>query len=199
MGLSGTFDELPLVDLVEMIAIGRKTGCLAVLDERGTAAGELDFRGGRLVGARRGELDPDKAFYALLAIKQGGFVFDGDIVPDAACDLDTEPLLIEGMRRLDDTRRLRGRLPAPAPVRYVSGGPRDALEARVLGYLGPGERRVGDIVAGMLVGGDVDEYDVLQALGRLVDRGVAALQLPKGGEVPGADESSRSPQPELER
>ena len=69
---------------------------------------------------------------------------------------------MEGMRRLDETYRLRRRLPAPAVVRYVGGEAEDALEVRVLGYLGPGARTVGDVVEGLLVGGDADEYDALQ-------------------------------------
>jgi hypothetical protein len=45
----------------------------------------------------------------------------------------------------------------------------------VLSHLGPGQRAVGDIVDGALVDGTADEYDVLQALARLRDRGVVRL------------------------
>ena len=34
----------------------------------------------------------------------------------------------------------------------------------MLGYIGPGARTVGDVVEGILVGGDADEYDALSAL-----------------------------------
>jgi hypothetical protein len=199
MGLRGDLAELPLPDLVEMTSVGGKTGRLVLFDEEGAVAGELMFRGGRLVGAHCGELTGEKAFYALLGLRTGSFDFDPSAELDEdAVNLSTEMQLIEGMRRLDETYRLRRRLPAPALVRYVGGEADDALEARVLGYLGPGARNVGDVIEGVLVGGDADEYDALQVLRRLEGREVVRVERsakPEGGDhVPG-----EPPQPELER
>ena len=199
MGLTGDLAELPLSDLVEMTSVGGKTGRLVLFDEEGAVAGELAFRGGRLVGARSGELTAEKAFYALLGLRTGSFDFDPTAELDEdAFNLATESLLIEGMRRLDETSRLRRRLPAPATVRYLGGEADDALEASVLGYLGPGARSVGDVVEGVLVGGDADEYDALHALWRLETRQLVRIERPleAGGEDPA---TGQSPQPELER
>jgi hypothetical protein len=199
MGLIGDLGELPLPDLVQMTSVGGKTGRLVILDEEDAVAGVLMFRGGRLVGARAGELAGEKAFYALLGVRTGSFDFD----PAAELDEDevnlpTEWLLIEGMRRLDEVFRMRRHLPAPAVVRYLGGGTDDALEIRVLGYLGPGARAVGDLVDGILVGGDADEYDVLQALTHLAELEVVRVEVPDpaGGAEP---HGGRPPQPELER
>jgi hypothetical protein len=83
-------------------------------------------------------------------------------------------------------------------VRYVGGDTEDALEKRVLGYLGPGARTVGDVVEGLLVGGDADEYDALSALDHLAAGGTVRVDLP--GEAGEADpQAGRPPQPELER
>lgn len=199
MGLIGDLGELPLPDLVQMTSVGGKTGRLVILDEEDAVAGVLMFRGGRLVGARAGELAGEKAFYALLGVRTGSFEFD----PTAELDEDevnlpTESLLIEGMRRLDEVYRMRRLLPAPAVVRYLGGGTEDPLEIRVLGYLGPGARTVGDLVAGILVGGDADEYDALQALTHLEELQVVRVEVPDGAG--GADRpGGRPPQPELER
>ena len=199
MGLRGDLGELPLPDLVEMTSLGGKTGRLVLYDEEDVVAGVLMFRGGRLVGAHSGELTAEKAFYALLGLKTGSFDFDpaAELEEDEV-NLATESLLIEGMRRLDETYRLRRRLPAPAILRYVGGDSDDPLEARVLGYLGPGARTVGDVVEGILVGGDADEYDALHALRRLVAGGTVRIERPPatGGEDP---QAGRPPQPELER
>jgi Domain of unknown function (DUF4388) len=199
MGLKGDLGELPLPALVEMTSVGGKTGRLVLFDEEGAVAGVLLFRGGRLVGASSGELSGEKAFYALLGLKTGSFDFDPTVeVEEGDVNLSTESLLIEGMRRLDETYRLRRRLPAPAVVRYVGGEAEDSLEARVLGYLGPGARTVGDVVEGVLVGGDADEYDALHALRRLASREVVRVERPL--EAGGADpQAGRPPQPELER
>jgi len=199
MGLSGSFAELPLADLIEMTALGSKTGRLELRDEEGAVAGELAFRDGLLVGATCGELSAEKAFYALLALGGGTFDFDPEAeLDEGICNLRTESLLMEGMRRLDEMRRLRRLLPAPARVRLLGGEAEDPVEARVLGYLGPGARQVGDIVEGVLVGGEADEYDTLKALQRLTERGVIRTDLPPSGD---GDPrlGGGPPQPELER
>ena len=182
-----------------MTSVGGKTGRLVLFDEEDAVAGVLMFRGGRLVGARSGELTAEKAFYALLGLKTGSFDFDPSAeLEEDEVNLPTESLLIEGMRRLDETYRLRRRLPAPAIVRYLGGEAEDPLEARVLGYLGPGARTVGDVVEGILVGGDADEYDALHALRRLAAGEIVRVERPE--EAGGGDpQAGRPPQPELER
>jgi hypothetical protein len=199
MGLIGDLGELPLPDLVQMTSVGGKTGRLVLFDEEDAVAGVLMFRAGRLVGARSGELTAEKAFYALLGLRTGSFDFDAQAELDEdEVNLSTETLLIEGMRRLDEVYRLRRKLPAPAVVRYSGGGSEDPLELRVLGYIGPGARTVGDVVEGVLVGGDADEYDALNALWRLTESGTVEVELPQdaGRSDPHA---GGPPQPELER
>ena len=166
MGLKGSLAELPLADLIEMTSLGGKTGRLTLFHEEGAVCGEL--------GA-------EKAFYALLALKEGAFDFDPAAeLDDESCNLPTESLLMEGMRRLDELGRLRCELSAPARVRLLGGEAQDELEARVLGYLGPGAGLLGDIVEGLLVGGDADEYDALKTLQRLAARGVVRVETPQG-------------------
>jgi len=196
MSLEGDLTELPLASLIEMTALGSKTGLVMLHDHEGAELGRLVFHGGRLVGASCGSLGPEKSFYALLAVKEGRFRFEPTReVGDEQCNLPTASLLMEGMRRIDELAELRRTLPAPARARLLEGQARDALEARVLGYLGPGARTVGDIVDGVLVGADADEYDALKAITRLEARGVVAVERPRAGQ--GGE--GGAPQPELER
>jgi hypothetical protein len=201
MGLKGSLAELPLADLIEMTALGGKTGRLTLFDAGGAVSGVLAFRAGRVVGAACGELGAERAFYALLALNDdGAFDFDpAAALDDESCDLPTASLLMEGMRRLDELRRLRHKLPAPARVRLLGGQAEDELEARALGYLGPGARRLGDIVEGLLVGGDADEYDALRTLHRLAARGVVRVETPQGVAAGEPGHPGEAPQPELER
>lgn len=195
MGLSGGLDELAVAALVEMVALGGKTGQLTLARPDGAVAGRMAFREGRLAGAHCGALSAEKAFYTLLALKDGTFEFDPRAMLDQETwNLSTESLLMEGMRRIDEIRRLRQFMPAPAIVTLGDGIAEDQAEARVLGYLGPGARSVGDIVEGLLVGGDVDEYDALKALARLKQRGVVGIEAPEG-----TTGDAGIPQPELER
>jgi hypothetical protein len=199
VSLIGDLGELPLPDLVQMTSVGGKTGRLVLRDEEDAVAGVLMFRGGRLVGARAGDLAGERAFYALLAVATGTFEFDPTVELDEdEVNLPTETLLIEGMRRLDEIYRMRRRLPAHAVIRFAGGGTEDPLERRVLGYVGPGARTVGDLVDGMLVGGDVDEYDALSAILHLVSLKVVRVEhRPEAGGS--GYEPGRPPQPELER
>jgi hypothetical protein len=198
VGLTGDLGELPLPDLVQMTSVGGKTGRLVLFDEEGAVAGVLMFRGGRVVGARAGELVGDKAFYAMLGLRTGSFDFDpGAELEEDEVSLPTESLLIEGMRRLDEVYRMRRRLPAPAVVHYAGGEADSPLEARVLGYLGPGARTVGDVVEGILVGGDADEHDALHALSALIARQVVSVDSSDAGS--GGLDAGGPPQPELER
>jgi len=176
MSFTGTLSELALSDLVEITTLGAKTGVLDVAHPDGSPAGRLAFRGGALVAASFGALSGERAFYALLGLKEGSFVFDPGVDPgEASADLPTGSLLMEAMRRVDEIGHLRDALPSYARITLLGGNPQDPVEAMVLGHLGPGQRAVGDIVDGALVEGVADEYDVLQALVRLRDRGVVRL------------------------
>ncbi len=201
MGLRGDLGEVALSDLIEMTSLGGKTGLLVLRDAEGQVVGELAFRDGRLVGASRGQLRAEKAFYMMLDLHEGTFDFDAEPPgDDESCNLQTESLLMEGMRRLDEIRQLRRQYPAPAAVKLLDHGAvaDDPSAGRVLGYLGPGARTVGDIVAGILVGGEFDEYDALTALARLHDGGAVTVEISPGADrQPGV--SGDSPQPELER
>jgi hypothetical protein len=195
MGLKGNLAEMPLPDLIEMTALGGKTGRLVIFRADGATAGRLDFSAGRLTDAACGELVGEKAVYALLAVDEGAFEFDPEAeVAEGEQLLSARTLLMEGMRRRDIVVRLRRRLPAPALVRYLGGDAEDEAEASVLAYLGPGSRRLGDIVAGVLVRGEHDEYDALQAIQRLASRDVLRVEV-AATTAPGGE----GPQPELER
>lgn len=176
MSLQGSLDELALTDLVEMISIGRKTGRLTLFGESGLAAGGLSFCEGRMVAAECGQLGAERALYALLELTAGSFEFDPSApLGDDCVDMPTETLLLEGLRRLDETKQLRARIPACSMVRLLRDEAGDPLEERVLGHLGGGAQRVGDIIDALLGAGDADEYDVLETLARLAARDVVCI------------------------
>ena len=125
MGLIGDLGELPLADLVQMTSVGGKTGRLVIFDEEDAVAGVLMFRGGRLVGARSGELTAEKAFYALLGVRTGSFEFDPSAeLEEDEVNLPTESLLIEGMRRLDEVYRCAGACRRRRSSATSAAGPR---------------------------------------------------------------------------
>jgi hypothetical protein len=180
MGMTGGLDEIALTHLVQMTSVGRKTGRLVLCTEDGTEVGELWFRRGRLALARCGALPRARALYALLSLQRGTFSFEktDEVAVGGAeqDDLAVDSLLMEGIRRLDELHRLRMRFPATAVLRPLGGEPLDAQEARVLSLLRPGARSVGDVVAGVVLEGDADELDALEAVARLRGRGIVRVE-----------------------
>ncbi len=112
--MSGTIDEVPLVDLLQLFATSKKSGVLVIT--RDPYLGKVFLRKGQVVFAtinESAEIGPLKAIYRMLAWDTGFF----ELQPpderefDKEIDLSTEGVLMEGMRQLDETRRVLSTLP----------------------------------------------------------------------------------------
>ncbi len=107
---SGFLGEMGLVDLVQTIEIGRKTGTITI--DTGRHKGEIAFTDGKVVDAHTGRLSGERAFYRMLVWNEG--VFNMEFGPHGESDvieLSTQGLLMEGMRRVDEWGRLLEQLP----------------------------------------------------------------------------------------
>jgi hypothetical protein len=145
--MQGRLEEVPLPDLLQLLAASRKTGMLAV--EAGPAEGHVHFAEGKVTGcdlAAVPGLSPQKAFARLLAVDRGAFELrPTEPVPaTAVLDAPLEGLLMEGIRQLDEWRALSGRLPAPgakvavgiplaAPLRALAPEDLDAFQLALEG------------------------------------------------------------------
>ena len=177
MGLRGSLSELKLPDLIDLMSAGAKTGLVIIADEEGSG-GELGFVDGVLVSARAGLLTGERAFFALLGITRGSFLVDAGRQP-AGHDItvSAQSLLMEGMRRLDEVGELRQRLPGSAHVvPGCEGGATDELEAHLIAVVAAREQPVQEILRLFATAGRADEYECLQALQRLLDRGRLQLR-----------------------
>lgn len=177
MGLRGSLSELRLPDLIELMTVGAKTGLVIIAGEDGSG-GELGFIGGVLVSARSGSLTGERAFFAVLGITRGAFLVDAAQQPAGRnITASAQSLLMEGMRRLDEVGELRQRLPGSAHV--VQGrqeGATDELEAHLAAVVASREQTVQEILRLFAATGRADEYECLQALQRLLDRGQLQLR-----------------------
>jgi response regulator RpfG family c-di-GMP phosphodiesterase len=101
-GVSGSLAEMALPDLVQILWHGRKSGALRV--RRGPEAGEVHLVDGMVVNAMWGKLRGEEAFYAMLRISDGEFALDPNFrAPEVVISASPEALLLEGMRRLDES------------------------------------------------------------------------------------------------
>jgi CheY-like chemotaxis protein len=107
---AGNLADMGVVDLVQTLEMGRKTGALRVRDGGRTAA--VWFREGRVVDAELGGLSGEAAFYRLLNWQEGDFTIDFKPVErEERIGVATQALLLEGMRRVDEWGRIVEQLP----------------------------------------------------------------------------------------
>jgi DNA-binding response OmpR family regulator len=124
--LTGDLAQIPLPDLLQILALNRKAGRLRL--DRNGERGEIALSGGQPVDARAGAAGGEKAFFRLLARRDGPFSFQPGPVGDAGPVPITrrlEELLLEGLRQADELARLEGALPSPGSILSLSspGGP----------------------------------------------------------------------------
>jgi hypothetical protein len=173
--MSGKIEEVPLPDLVQMVTSARKSGVLVLKRDEDEA--RIDLREGRLAGCRLASApaaSDQKAFWRLLAWERGTFelVPPPDPLPPASADLEIAPLLMEGIRQLDEWREQSSRLPRlEVKVELVV-----PLEPK-LRDLKPEEL---DVLQAVLPGGTIQsildcspdpDVDLAKAIGRLLERG----------------------------
>jgi CheY-like chemotaxis protein/Flp pilus assembly protein TadD len=110
----GSLAEMGVVDLIQTIEIGRKTGVMFLTSTEGHAKqGKIYFRNGKVIDAESGKLRGEQAIYRLLLWGSGDFEIDFQVSlvhPDNIA-LSSQGLLMEGMRRVDEWGRMFEQLP----------------------------------------------------------------------------------------
>jgi response regulator RpfG family c-di-GMP phosphodiesterase len=103
-GVSGSLQEMSLPDIVQVLWHGRKTGSLRV--RSGSETGEIHFVGGAIFNALWEKSRGEEAFFAMLGLTEGEFSLDPNHeAPQQVIQASPEALLLEGMRRLDESER----------------------------------------------------------------------------------------------
>jgi putative nucleotidyltransferase with HDIG domain len=103
-GVSGSLTEMALPDVVQILFHGRKSGKLAITADN--KRGEIHFSEGQIFDASFADLLKEDAFYAMLKLTGGDFELDPNFRPtERKIELSPESLLLEGMRRLDESGR----------------------------------------------------------------------------------------------
>src|SRR5512133_2133940 len=110
--IEGNLAQIPLVDLLQVLAVNHKTGRLTIERERERAEIALDQ--GRVVDAHMGPAAGEKALYRLLTLREGQFAFVPGAPPrEVRIDRKVEELVLEGLRQADELARLLPVVPKP--------------------------------------------------------------------------------------
>jgi DNA-binding response OmpR family regulator len=113
--IEGNLAQIPLVDLLQILAVNRKTGRLSV--EREGEKAEIALQEGKVVDATMGAVGGEKALWRLLTRREGQFAFvPGGAPVEDRIGRKVEELVLEGLRQADEVARLLPELPAPQDV-----------------------------------------------------------------------------------
>jgi hypothetical protein len=119
--MQGRLEEVPLPDLLQLLAASRKSGVLLLRAPEGEARIWLDD--GRVVGCAAGDRNVAgrKALLRLLRVGQGTFELTPAAgPPPVKLDEPLEALLVDGVRELDELKRLGDKVPSSsAPLRLA--------------------------------------------------------------------------------
>ncbi len=109
--LSGSLEDMGVVDLLQTFEVSRKSGVARISDGRRET--RVFFRDGKVVDAELGQLRGEEAVYRSLIWTSGSFEVDfGPVSNEDIIPTSTQGLLMEGMRRVDEWGRLCEQLPA---------------------------------------------------------------------------------------
>ncbi|NMB74115.1 MAG: response regulator, partial [Myxococcales bacterium] len=111
---SGSIADMGVVDIIQTIELGRKTGIIRVTSaDNPPRHGAVYFRNGKVIDAEMGRLRGEKAVYRLLLWNAGEFEieFSTSLKHPDTIALSSQGLLMEGMRRVDEWGRMLEQLP----------------------------------------------------------------------------------------
>jgi len=105
-GLRGTFEDMPLTEILSGVEFNQKTGVIDIQGEDGTA-GFVSFRGGVPHQARCAKLEGEPAVLALLMIRHGRFILRSDeaAVGPRGIEVTFTKILLEHGRLSDESSR----------------------------------------------------------------------------------------------
>jgi hypothetical protein len=112
--MSGSIEEVPLPDLLQLFGTSKKSGVLVIRTENDV--GRIHLKKGNVAFAVINDLDdvqPMKSLYRMLTWQKGLFDLDPPEEREftAELNLSVQELLMEGMRQLDEFNRIREELP----------------------------------------------------------------------------------------
>ncbi|HSJ99342.1 MAG TPA: DUF4388 domain-containing protein [Myxococcota bacterium] len=188
--VEGRLAQIPLADLLQLFHLNRRSGTFELrrrtADGR-TERGRIHLHEGDVVQAVTGPVDGEKALFRLLTWAEGSFAFRAERISiPPRITATTRALLMEGMRQLDEWRRLRAELPsldAHVSLRVRSGAMPSVVHPLTQEVLLLLElySQVGELVDHS----SYPDYQVLRTLQTLVQRGI--IEIRAGAPVPPPD------------
>jgi hypothetical protein len=176
VAFQGSLRELPLPDVIQLVAVSGKTGAFTLRNR--AENGRIFLRRGQIVHATVGTLAGEQAVYELARWSEGDFAFSPDVESDAvSIEKSNTNLLMEAARQIDEWKILSKKIgstrmvpvfaPQASRVSVSFTPPEWAVITKV------DERRsIEEIAAGLGLG----SFDVCKVIYGLLTSGVLALR-----------------------
>lgn len=105
MAFQGSLRELPLPDVIQLVAVSGKTGAFAL--KHGSESGRIFLRRGQIVHATAGSLVGEQAVYELARWSEGDFNFTPEAETEVvSIEKSNTNLLMESARQIDEWKIL---------------------------------------------------------------------------------------------
>src|ERR1022692_3940972 len=183
MSFQGSLNELPLSDIVQLVAVSGKTGMFSMT--RASEKGYVYLQNGQITHAKLGEVEGEDAIYALALWSQGSFQFSPGVESEArTISRSNTNLLLEAARRSDEWKILSKKIPGTDSVpvlvaREGANGPvtLTPLEWKVV-TKADGSRSIDEIARALRT----SAFDIAKTLYGLVTAELVEIGKARGGD-----------------
>jgi len=115
VAIKGSLKEASLPDVLQLLSMGKKTGCLGLSFH--DSFGSIYFDSGRICHAAivNRPLDTENSVYTLFTWTSGTFNFEPGVEPEDGAErvsVDPQSLLLEGARRVDEWSLIEKKIPS---------------------------------------------------------------------------------------
>ncbi len=110
MALQGSLKDFDLIDVLQLIHLGKKNGSLEIETEENK--GEIYFEDGRVIYAKTNETTSEDAIQYILRWSEGEFSFTPDKrAPERKMNIPIQNLILDSAKQIDEWKRLEKLIP----------------------------------------------------------------------------------------
>ncbi|MBN1355480.1 DUF4388 domain-containing protein [bacterium] len=103
-GVTGSLRDLGILEIIQILAAGSKSAMLIL--NNGQEEGRVALSDGRIIYAKLGEQQGEESFYRFIGWDEGEFTIHMNVSPpNENISIKNDMLLLEGFRRLDETKK----------------------------------------------------------------------------------------------
>jgi DNA-binding response OmpR family regulator len=134
-GISGSLEEVNVLELLQMLQIGNKSGVLSLIKSERMA--KVYFQDGKIINCEYGDVKGLKALQRVLSWEKGHFSFEiTDEETEVNISLSTQQVMMEGVRIIDEIEKIKDKLKLTNNRIYLTRkGDRDVQVGKIQNFI----------------------------------------------------------------